>query len=319
MPDYYRLLVIFICILPSFPSQASTEPLALTGVNGSVIGNSTLITLDLSRAPTWQDVDMHSRGNLLELKLPDTIASDAGKFHTIDSPYVLKLLPLQLDAQTTSLRVFASTEGNLLKQATTVEVAGKQIIVFVDHSKLQPALPNKATSTEVYSSGLLGKIQLAAIVLVAVLTLLLCLFGLWRFFIWRERRTHDSMQHSVLRSVSQLRLSTQHHLALVEVYGQRLLFAVSDRCVELMTATDFNVGATDNNKPSGAVTQLPPPIPPRTQLDHDIYLNENNLSAQKSMQRGQHYRETLPHVAADRPPVTEAHNGVGLRKDTTTS
>ena len=318
MPDYRRLLVIFICMLPSLPSRASAEPLALTGVNGSVIGDSTLITLDLNRAPVWRDVAVHSRGNLLELKLPDTVISDAGKFNTVNSPYILKLLPLQLDAQTTSLRVFSSTEGDLLKRATTVEVAGKQIIVFVDHSKLRPVLPSKATSTEAYGSGWLGKIQLVAIVLVAMLTLLLCLFGLWRFFVWRARRTHDSVQNSVLRSVSQLPLSAQHHLALVEVYGQRLLFAVSDRCVELMTSTDFNVSAADNNKPSGVVPQLPQPTPP-TQLDHDIYLNESNLSAQKTMQHGQHYRGTLPRVAAERPPAVGTQNGVGLTKDTTTS
>lgn len=315
MPDYRHLLVIFICMLPSLSSWASIEPLALTGINGSVIGNSTLITLDLNRAPSWQDVTVQSRGNLLELKLPDTVASDAGKFHNVNSPYVLKLLPLQLDAQTASLRVFASTEGHLLQKATMVEVAGKQIILFVDHSKLQPVLPSKTISTEAHGNSWLGKIQLAAIVLVAVLTLLLCLFGLWRFFVWKVRRTHDRVQSSVLRSVGQLPLSAQHHLALVEVYGQRLLFAVSDRSVELMNATDFNANAGDNNKPS-RTAKLPMPTPP-TQLDHDIYLNESNLSAQKSMQRGQHYRETLPRMTTEQQPEV-AQNGVGLTNDTTT-
>ena len=241
MPDYRHLLVIFICMLPSLPSWASIEPLALTGVNGNVIGNSTLITLDLDRAPSWQEVAVQSRGNSLELTLPDTVISEAGKFNSINSPYVLKLLPLQLEAQTAAVRVFASTEGSLLQKATTIEVAGKQIIVFVDHSKLQPVLPHhKAANTEAQGTGWLGKIQLAAIVLVVLLTLLLCVFGLWRFIRWRARRTHERVQSSVLRSVGQLSLSAQHHLSLVEVYGQRLLFAVSDRTVELMTATDFN-------------------------------------------------------------------------------
>ena len=314
MPDYRHLLVIFICMLSSLSSWASIEPLALTGVNGSVIGNSTLITLDLDRAPSWQEVAVQSRGNSLELKLPDTIINEAGKFNSINSPYILKLLPLQLDTQTAAVRVFASTEGNLLHKATTIEVAGKQIIIFVDHSKLQPVLPHRAASTEAAGNSWLGKIQLAAIALVVLLTLLLCVFGLWRFFRWRARRTHDRVQSSVLRSVGQLPLSAQHHLSLVEVYGQRLLFAVSDRTVELMTATDFNANVVDSAKPSGV---MPPPLPtPPTQLDHDIYLNESNLSAQKSMQRGQHCRETLPRMAVEQQPVP---HGMGLPKETTTS
>ena len=317
MPDYRRrLLIVFICMLPSLPNWARAEPLTLTGVNGRVIGNSTVITLDLDRAPAWQDVAVHSRGNWLAVKLPNTVARDAGTFHPVNSPYILKLLPLQLDAQTTSLRVFASTEGDVLQRATTVEVAGQQIIIFVDHSKLPPVLPSTATRAEAYGSGGLGKIQLAALVLVTVLTLLLCLFGLWRFFVGRARRIHDREQSSVLRSVGQLPLSAQHHLALIEVYGQRLLFAVSARGVELMTTTDFTVSAADNNKPSRAVPPLPQPTPP-TQLDHDIYLNESNLSAQQAMQRGQYYRATLPRVAAARPPAAVAQNGVGLTKATT--
>jgi len=313
VPDYRRLLpIFFVCILLSLPNRASGAPLTLTGVNGSVIGNSTLITLDLDRAPAWQEVIVQSRGNLLELRLPDTVASAAGKFHTVNSPYILKLLPLQLDAQTTSLRVFANTEGDLLQKATTVEVAGKQIIVFVDHSKLRPMLPGKATSTSAHGSSWLGKIQLAAIVLVAVLTLLLCLFGVWRIYVWRARRSYDSVQTSVMRSVGQLALSAQHRLALIEVYGQRLLFAVSERGVKLVTATDFNASAVTNSMPSSS------PAAPPTQLDHDIYLNESNLSAQKSMQRGQHYRETLPRMATERTPAA-AQNSVGLTKDMTTS
>ncbi len=307
-----RLLAILICVLPSW---ARAEPLALTGVNGSVIGSSTLITLDLNRAPAWRDVVVQSRGNLLELKLPNTVARDAGKFHPVNSPYVLKLLTLQLDAQTTSLRIFTSTKGNLLQKATTIEVAGQQIIVFVDHNKLQPVLVNKDTYLAVPGRGWLGKIQLAAIVLVAVLILMLCLLGLKRIFVWRARRSQGRVQSSVLRSIGQLPLSAQHHLALVEVYGQRLLFSVSERRVELVTTTDFRVSAADDKRPSGVAAQLLQP----TQLDHDIYLNESNLSAQKAMQRGQHYRETLPRVAAERPPAAVAQNGVGLTKDTTAS
>ena len=308
MPDYRHLFIIGICVLPSLSSWARAEPLALTGMDSNVIGNSTLITLDLNRAPTWHEVSMQSRGNLLELKLPDTIASSAGKFHHVDSPYVLKLQPLQLDAHTTSLRVFTSMEGKHLQQATTVEVAGKQIIMFIDHSKLPPPLPSKAPANTIQGNSWVGKVQLAAIVFVAILTLLLCLFGLQRFIIWLARRTQGT-HSSVLRNIGQLSLTPQQHLALIEIYGQRLLFAVSKRGIKLLTSTNFNtVDDRQSNMP-------PSPTP---QLDNDIYLNQNNLSVQKSMQRGQYYRETLPRVTAERVPAA-GQNRVKLTKDMTTS
>ena len=293
VPDYRRLLIALVCMLLPICGWSNDEPLALTGVTGNVIGNSTLITLDLNRAPTWREVSMHSRGNLLELKLPNTTTSSAGKFHPVNSPHVLKLLPLQLDAQTTSLRIFASTEGKLLQQATSVEVAGKQIIVFVDHSKIKPILPNKQLPAQApSSSSWVGKIQLAAIALVAMLTLLLGIFGLRRLFVWQASRAHDN--HSpVLRQIGQLSLTSQQQLALIEVYGQRLLFAVSKRGIKLLTRNDFS--------PLDDRQSNMPPLPSQSpQLDNDIYLNQNNLTAQKSMQRSQqHYRNTLPRHSSE--------------------
>ena len=316
MPDYLRFVTILVWLLPSLTGWANSTPLALQNVNGSVIGNSTLITLELDRPPVWNEVGVPSRGSSLELHLPNTITDSAGKFQPIsNSPYILKLLPLQLDAHTTSLRIFANTAGKLLRQATTVEVAGKQIIVFVDHSKLQQVLQGKPSPPITSASGnWTEKIQLAALALIAVLTLLLGWFGLRR--LWRKQQVRENVPSAVLRNIGQLSLSPQQHLTLVEVYGQRMLFAVSEQRVELLTEVTLNTAslATGENKPSG---MLPMSAPPTQQLDHDIYLNQNNLSAQKSIQRSPQYRETLPRVAAaeqQQPVVAQNGNNTGLPK-----
>ena len=314
MPDYFRFITILVWLLPSLTGWADNTPLALQNVTGSVIGNSTLITLELDRTPVWNEVGVHSRGSSLELRLPNTTTESAGKFHPVNSPYVLKLLPLQLDANTTSLRIFANTAGKLLRQATTVEVAGKQIVVFVDHNKLQQVLQGKPSPPAASASvNWTEKIQLAALALIAVLTLLLGWLGVRR--LWRQRPVRENMPSAVLRNIGQLSLSPQQHLTLVEVYGQRMLFAVSEQRVELLTEVTLNTGnlAVGENKHSGTV---PLPTSPTQQLDHDIYLNHNNLSAQKSIQRGQQYRETLPRATAEQPPVV-AQNGTstGLPKN----
>ena len=310
MPDYLRFVTILVWLLPSLTGWANSTPLALQNVNGSVIGNSTLITLELDRPPAWNEVGVHSRGSSLELHLPNTITDSAGKFHPVSSPYILKLLPLQIDANTTSLRIFANTAGKLLRQATTVEVAGKQIIIFVDHSKLQQVLQGKPSPPVTSASGnWTEKIQLAAIALIAVLTLLLGWFGLRR--LWRKQPVRENVPSAVLRNIGQLSLSPQQHLTLVEVYGQRMLFAVSEQRVELLTEVTLNSAslATGENKQSGT---LPMSAPPTQQLDHDIYLNQNNLSAQKSIQRSPQYRETLPRVAEQQQPMA-AQNGTDTR------
>ena len=310
MPDYLRVVIILVWLLPSLTGWADNTPLALQHVTGSVIGNSTLITLELDRIPVWNEVAVHSRGSSLELRLPNTTTDSAGKFHPVSSPYVLKLLPLQLDANTTSLRIFANTAGKLLRQATTVEVAGKQIVVFVDHSKLQQVLQGKPPPPVTNTSGsLTEKIQLAAMVLVAVL-MLLGWFVLRR--LWRKQQVRENVPSAVLRNIGQLSLSPKQYLTLIEMYGQRLLFAVSEQRVELLTEVTMHPAnsATGENKQSGS---MPMSMPPTQQLDHDIYLNQNNLSAQKSIQRGQQYRETLPRVAAGQPPAV-SQNGTGLPK-----
>ncbi len=296
MPVYCRFLIVCLQLLLPVYAQSDDEPLTLTDIAGAVVGDSTLITLAFSRAPRWQEVNMQSRNNLLELQLPNTVAPAAGKIQAIDSPFVANLLPLQRDAQTTSLRVFASTAGKRLQQATTVEVVGKQVIILVDHRKLSPLSPPPRTAA--HENGWLAKTQLAAVVVVIVLTLLLCLFGLRRLFLQQAQRTHDT-QNQVLRRVGKLSLSPRQHLALIEVYGQRLLFAVSRQRTELLTSTSFK--CVDDRQRSTMPAAL-------SQLDNDAYLNQNSLSAQKSIQRNQHYRETLPRTAEHRTAV--AQNGV---------
>lgn len=291
MPLFPYLLTALM-LLPTFvqaePDSVRAEPdstsLTLTGISGNVIGDTTLIILELNNAPPWQEVAVHSRGNLLELQLPDVVTNTAEQLHTVNSPYVLKLMPLQLNAHTASLRVFSSTEGSLLQQATTVEVAGKQIIVFVDHNKIEAAVgASRATpaTTPVVDNLLTTQMQLAAGALIALCMLLLCIFGLRRLFT-ASRRSRQLVPSPILCSVGELALSPRQSLALVEVYGQRMLFAVSNNRIELLSSTVYPPSV---EKQPGV--QLP------VQLDSDIYLNQRDLAAQKSMQRGQHYRETL--------------------------
>ena len=310
----YRFLLATLILLPT-AGLASTEPLVLTGVSGKVIGNSTLIMLDLDRTPAWHEVGVQERGNQLELRLPNTI-NNAGSLQAVTSPWVLQLLPLQLDANTSALRVFANTEAKRLRTATSVEIAGQQIIAIVDHNKLQQtpsvakahrpvaaaaAKAHRPAPTAVVHEGFSEELQIAATVFMALLAVGICFFGLRLLFSARRQQWRNREANTALRIIGQLPLSSQQQLLLVEVYGQKMLLAVSKQRVELLHSNTV----TYSNLPAPERQINPPLASPVT--DNDLHLNQNSLSAQKSMQRGHHYHRTTrpPQLRAEQQALRE--------------
>ena len=109
-----------------------------------------------------------------------------------------------------------------------------------------------------------------------------------------------------LQTISQLSLARGQKLCLVTVYGQKMLLTVSSERVEvLLHITRQGMrpiqteGVTGNN-----IAPPPAPVPP--QRNGDIYLNQNSLSAQKSMQRNQHFNREIATAHPVRVGQTES-------------
>ena len=273
----YLSALIFLGIW--IATSAEGQSVKLVRMTGNAIGKSTLITLDLSDTPQWQNVEMRTHDVYLEFKLPNTTTNNTGIFHDVESPYVLKLMPMQHSSGTLTLRMFVSERGHLVQRATTAEVAGQQVFITVDHRKLEGILSTykvRNDNTHI-DSGFAETIRYIGIVLITV-TFMLIFLVIGSRWLSRVRPTNKKKEPTTpLKIISQLSLAAHQKLSIVEVYGQEMLFAVSASSLTLISK------AKDTLQTSPVVQTTTTDNSPSNDT-----LNQNTLTAQKLMQKNQY-------------------------------
>ena len=280
---------------------AIAEPAKLLAIHGETIGDSTMVTLDFDNQLTWQDVEIRSHELFIEIKLPQTTAENISESQAIDSPYVLKLLPLQLHSESAALRMFVNQSGHLVQQATVSEIAGRQLFITVDHQQLQQLLKEDQQAKTLF--GKIGVIEMArwlGIIMIISLSFLFLFYWLkrarsWRFSFGNRRRREKKSQ---LQVIEQLVLATKQKLALVKVQDRQMLFGVTNEGIQLLAYPEPPAGLP--LEPSNSATTIDSRKSLTQPMTNDTLLNQNSLSAQKSMQRNQYFRDTL---AQPSPPI----------------
>lgn len=277
---------------------AVAEPAKLLAIHGETIGDSTMVTLDFDNQLTWQDVEIRSHELFIEVKLPQTTAENISESQAIDSPYVLKLLPLQLHSESAALRMFVNQRGHLVQQATVSEIAGRQLFITVDHQQLQQLLKEDQQAKTLF--GKIGVIEMARWLGIIMIISLSCLFFFywlkrarsWRFSLGNRRRKEKKSQ---LQIIEQLVLATKQKLALVKVQDRQMLLGITNEGIQLLAYPEPPTGLPF--EPSKSATTTDPRLSPAPTMTNDTSLNQNSLSAQKSMQRNQYFRDTLAQPA----------------------
>lgn len=295
------MLIIVLLSIIIGADLAVAEPAKLLAIHGETIGDSTMVTLDFDNQLTWQDVEIRGHELFIEVKLPQTSAENISELQAIDSPYVLKLLPLQLHSETAALRMFVKQRGHLVQQATVSEIAGRQLFITVDHQQLQQLLHEDQQAKTLF--GKIGVIEMARWLGIIMIISLSCLFFFywlkraryWRFSLGNRRRKEKKSQ---LQVIEQLVLATKHKLALVKVQDQQMLFGVTTEGIQLLAYPEppqpTGLPLEPKNSSVTTIVSNEPPTQPTT---NDTLLNQNSLSAQKSMQRSQYFRDTLARPA----------------------
>ncbi|MDE3269762.1 MAG: hypothetical protein OYH77_05720 [Pseudomonadota bacterium] len=250
------------------------QALSLEQVSAKSLGNRTLLTLDLDRAPHWKTVEIQAQDSYVEFKLPSTTTAAGSKLiEDISSPYVLKIVPMQPNPTTLVLRMYVSEQGQLVQQATHAEISGKHIFISLDHRKLEEILASTKlnnSNTNVKHAGFAEMVRHVGIALATAMAMLLFLLVGMRWMV-RDRTTIDSQPTCPMKIIWRLKITAKQKLLLVEVYGQTMLFS-----------SDANGLALLSDSPC-------PTNPALAQLgDSDgdnLLLNQKNLEAQKTIQR----------------------------------
>lgn len=115
-------------------------PVMIEAMHAEVEDQSTVVTIKLNRKPNFENVTLEDHGTFMQLILTDTVIPKPGEFVDVTTPYITKLVGFQTHPDTTSVRLFVAKDANMVKQASKADLLDSQIIVTLDHKKLEALL-----------------------------------------------------------------------------------------------------------------------------------------------------------------------------------
>jgi flagellar protein FliO/FliZ len=131
----------------TLPAATAGKAMATIGaVDGESDEAMSLFNVRFDKKPAWTKLsDLQEHGTFLQLVLPNTVVPNPGEFFEGNSPYVQKIAAFQLTPSSAGVRFFTSESAAKTKQAATVEVLGKRVVVTVDHAQMKKLLAAKPT------------------------------------------------------------------------------------------------------------------------------------------------------------------------------
>ncbi len=150
------LLALNLLATPAFAAQApklAPKPAAVAAIvtlgeiDSEADDRLTNVNVRLDIKPQWTAPgEIQDHGSFLQVVLPDVLVPEPGKFIESDSPYIKKIAVFQLNQKDAGVRFFVAADAALTKQATSVALLDKRVVLTIDHAKLKALLPDPRTA-----------------------------------------------------------------------------------------------------------------------------------------------------------------------------
>jgi flagellar protein FliO/FliZ len=259
----------------------------------------TNVNVRLEQKPAWTSVgEIQDHGSFLQVVLPDVLVPESGKFIEAQSPYIKKIAVFQLNQKDAGVRFFVSADAALTKQATSVALLDKRVVLTIDHAKLKSLLPPTVVDakapaasaeaviakTEVDTSitapsdlvkkdakpaangpDLREKLTNAAIFSGAMLMLLALALAAKPYLRRRAAAAAGTTEAQVsMKTLASMPIAARQRLQLVQIGDERILIGVSADSINYITTVGKQAYASSQPAPMQMPMQLPVQQLPRT-------------------------------------------------------
>ena len=249
------LALIFIAT-PAFAIKNSALSKLPAKVEQTVLGdsvveklnNQTTIKFDLGIKPSWKQPVFEDHGSFLQLKLPETIVSNPGRFYDVDSKYISKIATFQFTPSEGAIRVFTKKSAARTLPATKATIEGTSLHLNLDHKLITPeniqakeapkslaALGTKKTpKKEGLNLASADRLQLESKMMNATIFVGIMLMT-WLAIMWfkpkrkfRRKKSNNlpAEEPLAINTLTSTSVSAKHKLSLVEVAGEKLLLSI---------------------------------------------------------------------------------------------
>ena len=249
----------------SSPSEAT-----LNTVESDADSDVSRVTVVFSQSINPSKVALSEHGTFLQLEITDSQAAKPGTFMETTSPYFKKIAIFQPENSSSSIRIFAD-EALQIKQAIKMDVVENRIILTLNHKEFLALQQPKTASTEQGSTlqntdiatsqasqqsandakekvaalsndspkreekaSLAANMRNASLFIAFILILAIAAFYMKGAI--KNRKSLGSNSDMVsMKRLSTMALNAKQQLSLIEVGGEKLLLAVSNDSVSLIT------------------------------------------------------------------------------------
>ncbi len=251
-------------------AKSSAPEATLNSVESDADADVSRVTVVFSQPINSSKVALSEHGTFLQLEIADSQAAKPGTFMETSSPYFKKIAIFQPENSSSSIRIFAD-DALQIKQAIKMDVVENRIILTLNHKEFlalqQPkttppeqavALQHAdiATSQASEQSAKDAKEKVAALSndspkgvekmslaanmrnasLFIAFLMILAIAAFYMKGVIKSRKSLGSNSDMVsMKRLSTMALNAKQQLSLIEVGGEKLLLAVSNDSVSLIT------------------------------------------------------------------------------------
>lgn len=251
-------------------AKAGPSEATLNTVESDADSDFSRVTVVFSQPINPNKVALSEHGTFLQLEIADSQAAKPGTFMETTSPYFKKIAIFQPEKSSSSIRIFAD-DALQIKQTIKIDVVENRIILTLNHKEFlalqqpktsSPEQPeslqntDNATSLASQQSANDAKEKVAALSsappkseekmslaanmrnasLFIAFIMLLAIAAFYMKGVIKNRRSLGSNSDMVsMKRLSTMALNAKQQLSLIEVGGEKLLLAVSNDSVSLIT------------------------------------------------------------------------------------
>lgn len=123
---------------PSNPFIVKKEPTStfnsLKSIQSETDEKSSIISVFFGKSPSWEKPEIQYDKNFFQIKLDNITILEPGKSYPSQSNHFKKIIPFQIDPNTSALRVYLDGNSLKYKQALSSDILGERLLIYLDHN-----------------------------------------------------------------------------------------------------------------------------------------------------------------------------------------
>ena len=281
--------------------SAFAKATVFKGLDSDSDRKTSVITLNFNSRIQQSNLELKPHSTFLDLVLKNVMVPESGKFYDITSPYISKVVVVQVSDIESSIRFFVNEKASDIKQVTAVDHLNDKIIITVDHRLLAKMgytnhLPkSKKPKQDILSESNINNVGMKVDELesansyrmvVATTFSIVMLSFLLLFYLYKSKgrklKFNNNEGRVSMKTLAYYALGPKRNIQLLQVGGERLLLGVTPDNINFLTKLDSpdEQKTKPNNEPVNVTRRTTKPHSSQAKPSKPRRLSSNKITPQ---------------------------------------